>query len=362
MRELWNFLEGVFVATACGVAMALWTAPVENLQAQSVPARTSQATDGQQAEPKAAQPPPSRSEAPRAPDPQSIDELKQLQGRIQECVRKVQAATVCVQIGNGQGSGVIVNKEGLVLTAAHVSGDPGQPARIILADGRRLKAETLGANRPLDASMVQITTPGEWDFVELGDSDSVLIGNWCVAIGHPGGYMRQRPPVVRVGRVVMRRRSVIQTDCLLVGGDSGGPLFDLDGRVIGIHSRIGAASDWNFHVPAQVYQENWKRLVAAETWGQRPGRKPGARAQLGIVGETVKSGCRVVDIVPGTAAETAGLKPGDIITRFDDQPVAGIDELIKLVDASSPEDRVELLYLRGDKSDKLEVQLKSRPR
>src|SRR5262249_12626858 len=146
-------------------------------------------------------------------------------------------------------------------------GTAGRPVTIIMPDGKRLKGETLGANRGIDSGMVKITDKGEWPYLEMGKSESLKRGQWCIAVGHPGGFRPGRPPVVRVGRVQDATKSLIRPDCTLVGGDSGGPLFDLDGRVIGIHSRISGSIAANIHVPVDTYRETFERLVKAEVWG-----------------------------------------------------------------------------------------------
>src|SRR5438067_853762 len=84
------------------------------------------------------------------------------------------------------------------------------------------------------------------------DSKDVKNGDWCVCVGHPGGYKEGRTPVVRVGRVLAHNDNHLQSDCTMVGGDSGGPLFDLDGKVIGINSRIGLTIASNIHVPVDT--------------------------------------------------------------------------------------------------------------
>ena len=95
--------------------------------------------------------------------------------------------------------------------------------------------------------------------------------DWCVVTGHPGGFKTGRSPVVRVGRILEINNSVaakyICTDCTLVGGDSGGPLFDMQGRVIGIHSQIRARITENVHVPVNTYRETFDRLAKGDVWG-----------------------------------------------------------------------------------------------
>jgi len=279
--------------------------------------------------------------------PEDVADLLAIQSRVRDLVAKVTPATVGVRIGRAQGSGVIVTADGYVLTAGHVSAKPGRSVVLILADGRRIKGETLGSNRTLDAGLIRITEPGPWPFVKMGHMDGIHTGDWCLALGHPGGYQRGRAPVVRLGRVLSKRRGVIQTDCTLVGGDSGGPLFDMQGRVIGIHSRIGKSTAWNFHVPIVAYRKGWDRLAAAEVWGSRP--KP-PTAVLGIDGEDVPRGCKVTKVVEKFPARRAGVKVGDIITRFSNQPVKGIEHLAALVQKKRPGTKISLTILRGGKT------------
>src|SRR5438876_11640505 len=98
----------------------------------------------------------------------------------------------------------------------------------------------------------------------MGKSDELTKGEWCLATGHPRGYKPGRTPPVRLGRDLTFGNTIIKTDCTLVGGDSGGPLFDMQGRVIGIHSRIGQTLAQNMHVPVDTYRETWDRLVKGD--------------------------------------------------------------------------------------------------
>ncbi len=127
----------------------------------------------------------------------------------------------------------------------------------------------MGMNRNMDAGLVKITesrntketidgrvveTVASWPFASLGTSSQIKPGNWVIASGHSGGWNRDgRPAVIRVGRVIETMPSTLVTDCALIGGDSGGPLFDLKGKLIGIHSRIGTDVSDNMHVPIDVF-------------------------------------------------------------------------------------------------------------
>lgn len=289
------------------------------------------------------------------PVPETVDDLLAIEEQIQRVARKAIPATVGVRVGRAQGSGVIVSQDGLVLTAAHVSGEPGRPVTLTLSDGRRVRGESLGLNRELDAGMIRITDSGSWPAAEMAKPDNVDVGDWCVAIGHPGGVQEGRTAPVRLGRIVAFRRSLIQTDCTLVGGDSGGPLFDMQGRVIGVHSRIGPSTAWNFHVPISVYRDGWDKMLAGETWGGF-----GSGALLGVLGDDDPEGCLVTGVAPGLPAEAAGLEVGDIITHLNGKRIRGFDDLAGQVREHKPGEEVVLQVLRGGERMTITVELADR--
>ena len=195
---------------------------------------------------------------------QNIKELKELEKKLDELNKKVSPAVVGIVIGNASGSGVIVNPEGLIMTAGHVSGMAGRDAKVILSDGRIVNAKSLGGVNPVDAGLIQITDPGEYPFAEIDRKDTTEQGDWVVAYGHPLGYRQGRPPVMRLGEVIRDSDTVIQTDCVMISGDSGGPLFNLKGEVIGINSRISENAAQNFHVPTKIFLEYWGKMVASQ--------------------------------------------------------------------------------------------------
>ncbi len=194
----------------------------------------------------------------------NVKELKDLEKQLDALNKKVGPAVVGIVIGNASGSGVIVNTEGLIMTAGHVSGMAGRDAKIILSDGRIVNGKTLGGVNPVDAGMIQITDPGEYPYAEIDRKDTTEQGDWVVAFGHPMGYRPGRPPVMRLGEVIRDSDVVIQTDCVMVSGDSGGPLFNLKGEVIGINSRISENATQNFHVPTKIFLQYWGKMVACQ--------------------------------------------------------------------------------------------------
>lgn len=284
--------------------------------------------------------------------PESVKELTAIQQHVSQLLPKLTKATVGLRIGMAQGSGVIISKDGYVLTAGHVSGKPGRPVVLILPDGKQIKGITLGAVYRTDAGMVKITTPGEWPYCPMGDMTSAKSGDWCIAMGHPGGYKAGRRPVVRLGRVISSRSTVVQTDAALVGGDSGGPLFDMHGRVIGINSRIGPMMTMNFHVPISVFSEHWGTMAQSKVLGSRPmgQQQPTNKAVIGLQGEDHAKGCRVTVITPGLPADKAGLKSNDVITSLDEKKVTNFMGLVRLLSKKKVGDTVQVEILRDGKA------------
>jgi len=205
--------------------------------------------------------------------PRNLDDLRALDARVQRVLSKISPATV----GLGGGSGVVVSKDGLVLTVAHVGQKAGRDVTVIFPDGRRAKGKTLGNYRGVDAGLVKLSDKGPWPYVEMGKSTGVKPGQWCLALGYPVSFSKGMKPPVRIGRVLRQSATTVVSDCPIMGGDSGGPFFDLDGRVIGVHSRVSGSMLGNMHVTIDVYHTNWKRLMAGEDWGSAgptKGRRP----------------------------------------------------------------------------------------
>jgi serine protease Do len=166
-----------------------------------------------------------------------------------------------------------------------------------------------------------------------------------MALGHPGGYQIDRPPVARFGRILSNTKSVIETDCKLVGGDSGGPLFDMEGNVIGIHSRIGRKLTKNLHVPVQTYRDDWDRLARGDSWGKLLSSV--GRPVIGVLGAKDSDEPRIVEVVDASPAQRAGIRPGDLITKFGSQEVKTFQTLKTLVSQRNPGDEVKVEVLRG---------------
>lgn len=293
--------------------------------------------------------------------PESVQELKEIEAHVRLLAKNVMPAVVGIRIGASSGSGVIIDAEGHVLTAGHVSGDPNRNCELILPNGRKVKGRTLGANHSIDSGMIKILDKGPFPFVEMAKSADLDRGDWCLAIGHPGGFQTGRSPVVRLGRLLDVTPKYLRSDCTLVGGDSGGPLFDMKGRVIGIHSRIGGAITANIHVPVDTYRDTFDRLVAAEVWGSRLFGGNASDAYLGIQMDPESKECKIQSVLAKSPAEKAGLKADDMIVKFDGRDIASRDEFLKLLQRKAPGNTVSLDVLRGEERLQLRVVLGKRP-
>jgi len=291
-------------------------------------------------------------------EPQNVDELKALEATIEGVAQKVIPCTVGVQVGGASGSGVIVSEDGLVLTAGHVCGRPGRNVTFILHDGSRVKGKTLGVNSRLDSGMMKIDETKDkdgnvrkWPHCEAGKSGELKRGQWVLTTGHPGGVRPGRSAPVRVGRVLVERSNLIVTDCTLVGGDSGGPLFDLDGKVVGIHSRIGGSIVQNIHVPVDVFHDEWGRLAKGDVIGgpQRGG------PYIGVMAAENSDVAKIDEVVKDSPAEKAGIKAGDVVTQVDGKQIKEFSDLAREVGRHKPEDKIKLTIQRGDQTLELEV-------
>jgi serine protease Do len=281
------------------------------------------------------------------PVPQNVRDLRVIQMQVRKVLDKAMPCTVGIRIGNIAGSGVIISKDGYVLTAGHISGKPHRKVRLFLSDGRTVAGETLGSDEDIDSGLIRITEKGDWPFAEMGDGSKLKRGDWCVGLGHPGSFKTGRPPVVRLGRVLGSSARVIHTSCALVGGDSGGPLFDMDGKVIGIHSRIGKFITYNLHVPVDVYRKNWDQLVNSEVLNAEP--------YLGVTLEDEDGACKITVVKKNSPASRAGLMAEDVVLSFGGRKVADADALIAMIHRRKPGERVTLEVRRGEEILELRV-------
>lgn len=298
---------------------------------------------------------------------------------IRDVVAKTSAAVVAVTDDESVGSGVVVSRDGLVLTAGHVIMSGASEFSVYFPDGRVAKARPLGQNLNDDAGMLQIVDEGEWPFVEVGDGQELRRGDWVVAMGHSGGFDLGRRPPVRAGRIVRVEREAFTSDSPIIGGDSGGPLFDLRGQLVGIHSSIGESIAENRHVAIRIFLRDWDRLKSGERWGRLPGtpaeesepREGGrprwddnnrseraAPADAGVLGVEMDMNDPVAivrEVKPNSAAARVGLKQGDVVESFNGVAVESPLQLVELVSRKRAGDSIKLVVNRGGQ--KLEYQI-----
>jgi serine protease Do len=294
-----------------------------------------------------------------ASSPSSLDQLREMETRFHELAEKVAKATVNVQVGGNQGSGVIVTRDGYVMTAAHVIGGADRDAIITLEDGTQLAGKTLGLNRTIDSGLLKITEKGKFTYLMPGESANLKTGQWVMAIGHPGGWDPVRKLVYRVGRVLAVNESIVRTDCSLVGGDSGGPLVDMDGNVIGIHSRIGASLNSNVHVPVDVFTTEWDDLIQGRDWGRGiGGENPANTPWIGLSfrGETLE----IESVRENGPAAKAGIQVGDVVLEFNDTRVTSFRRFGAVFDDLEPGDKVQIKVKRGEEELEMEMTVGSR--
>jgi len=298
-------------------------------------------------------------------DTASLEQFRDIQTRIQKVAAENTLATVLVSDGIGSGSGVIVSPDGLVLTAGHVLTTGGTDHKVTLPTGREVKAHPLGKNLNIDAGMLQIDEPGPWPHVQLGNADSLKVGDWSVCLGHPGGYEIGRTPPVRAGKILEFRTSQLITDCALIGGDSGGPLFDLDGKLIGIHSSISDSIAVNRHVSIRSFREHWDRMRRGESWGELPDLAESEddedygepRAALGITVDLNQGTGKITKIRPGSVAEKNGFQVGDVVIQIDDVAIQSAKQVVDMISEKSPGDWIHVTLDRNGQRLRFRVKL-----
>jgi len=246
----------------------------------------------------------------------------------------------------GAGSGFIYSTDGYILTNHHVVADADEII-VRMADRREFDAELIGSDEASDIAVLKISAKSDFPFLKLGESDSLRAGQWVAAIGSPFNFEQSVTAgiVSAKGRTNRAQQYVpfIQTDVAINRGNSGGPLLDMDGEVVGINSWIlssnGGYIGLSFSIPVEV---------AASTARQLRETGKVERGLLGVIvgavnrdmAEALKLdrpiGALVNDITPGGAADRAGIRPGDVILEFDDSVVETWNDLPPLVGMNPP--------------------------
>jgi S1-C subfamily serine protease len=259
----------------------------------------------------------------------------------------------------GSGSGFLITPDGYLLTNSHVAGGAAA-IEVVLADGRRAVAEIVGDDPDSDLALLKVAA-SDLAWCRLGDSTRVAVGQIAIAIGSPYGFQHTVTAgiVSALGRSMRARTgrlldNILQTDAALNPGNSGGPLTDSAGTVIGVNTAVVLpAQGLCFAIAASTAERVAVALI-------RDGRV--RRAWLGVGGETVplarrvarhfdltnETGVRVESVESGSPAKAAGLARGDVVVALDGVSVATVDDLLRALGADAIGRELELAVLRGD--------------
>jgi serine protease Do len=265
------------------------------------------------------------------------------------------------------GSGFVIDPSGIVITNNHVIADANE-VTVILTDGQKLKAELIGKDQKVDVAVLRVKPEKPLKAVKFGDSDKARVGDWVLAVGNPFGLGGS----VTAGIVSARNRNIdsgpydnyIQTDASINKGNSGGPLFNLDGEVIGINTAIlspsGGSVGIGFATPSNTVQPVVEQL---QKYGETRRGWLGVRIQNvdDAIAENLGLGAVRGALVAGVddhgPAKHSDIKAGDVIVKFDGKQIKESRDLPKLVAATPVGKDVELVIVRGGKEQTRTIKL-----
>lgn len=274
------------------------------------------------------------------------------------------------QIRQGVGSGFIISKDGLIVTNNHVVKD-AQSVTVKLSDGTQLDAKVLGTDPLTDIALLKVEADKPLPTVEFGSSAEMRPGDEVIAMGSPFGL----GGTVTAGIVSAKNRDIhsgpydayIQTDAAINRGNSGGPLFNTEGKVIGVNTAIfspdGGSVGIGFAIPSDIV----KKVVADLQDDGKIDRgwlgvqiRPMSEEVAQVLGYDKGRGAVIDEVMPDSPAQKAGLKPGDIVLKFDDTEIAELRDLTRAVGAADPGSRHEIEILRKGEKMTLDVRLDNR--
>ncbi|MBR0555162.1 Do family serine endopeptidase [Ciceribacter sp. L1K23] len=268
---------------------------------------------------------------------------------------------------NSLGSGFVIDPSGIIVTNNHVI-ENADDIEAVFADGSTLKATLIGTDTKTDLSVLKVEPPKPLKAVKFGDSRKMRIGDWVMAIGNPFGLGGS----VTLGIISARGRNInagpydnfIQTDAAINKGNSGGPLFNMQGEVIGINTAIispsGGSIGIGFAVPTELAENVVNQLIE---FGETRRGWLGVRIQevtdevAKSVGLTSARGAMVSGVIKGGPVENGPIEIGDVIVSFDGRDVKDSDELVRVVAESPVGKEVEVRILRDGKEQTVKVTL-----
>jgi putative serine protease PepD len=268
------------------------------------------------------------------------------------------------QAGSGTGSGIVISKDGVILTNNHVVAEAadGGSLTVSFQDGRTASAKILGRDPGADVAVIKVDGMDDLVAAQLGSSSSLKVGQQVVAIGSPLGLSGtvtsgivsalNRPVVSgEQGSSATSVLNAIQTDAAVNPGNSGGALVDMAGRVVGINSAIaslgaaqgtqGGSIGLGFAIPIDQAKRIADELESKGT---------ATRAVLGVAGEDADGGAKLTQVADGSAAAAAGLQVGDVVTKIGSTRVTGTESLMATVRSAAPGGKVEVTYVRDGRS------------
>jgi len=303
------------------------------------------------------------------------DDLVSLAERVKPALVQIRVRRLQPQPGEGEesppppdegrrasGSGFIIREDGLIVTNTHVVAQAEQ-IQVRLADGRRFEGKLIGKDSRVDLAVLQIEGARELPVLPSGDSDRVRVGEFVLALGHPFGLeqtvsfgivSRKGAPL----RVASPGFDFIQTDAAVNPGNSGGPLVNMAGEVIGVNSMAARSGSIGFAIPVNVVKALLPQLVTKGKveWGWLGvGIDEVPDEDLAKLGLSEARGVLVRQVLPGEPADRAGLKPMDVILSVDGEPVHGPRDLQRIIATTPPGNTVGLRLIREGKETELPV-------
>ncbi len=264
-----------------------------------------------------------------------------------------------------EGSGVIITADGYILTNRHVI-DQAEKVTVDLSGGGSFPAKVIGSDARDDLALIKIEPKSPLPVAPLGDSDAVRPGEWVMALGNPYGFEYS----VTVGVVSGKGRSLpsstfgdfIQTDAAIYPGNSGGPLFDLAGEVVGINSQVIPDTNLGFAVPINSAKEILPQLLQkGKVIRGYLGVSIGSVSDMPEKPAGADAGAVIMEVYDGTPAKAAGLEVGDVVVVYDGKAVRTSSELTALVTATSPGARVTMQIVRDGKQQDVQVVVGTMP-
>jgi putative serine protease PepD len=268
------------------------------------------------------------------------------------------------QSSQAEGSGFVYDSKGDIVTNQHVV-DGAQSITVKFWNGKTYKATIVGTDSSTDLAVVRVNAPAsELHPLSLGDSGALQVGDGVVAIGSPFGLEGTvTSGIVSALHREMRSQSgftiddSIQTDAAINHGNSGGPLLDESGQVIGVNSQIESDSGGNDGVGFAIPSNTVSKIV-----GQLISTGKAEHAYLGVaLSDQTGDGATIASVRPGTPAAEAKLRADDVVTKLDGTKISSPDDLQRAVDGRRPGDEVTLIYVRGGASHTVRVTLGTRP-